>query len=56
MDNIKERVLAFNLATEVGDDELQQVAGGTAKYTYKGTHYYTNKKGVEDREKDDQWD
>jgi hypothetical protein len=56
MTDSKQRVLAYNLAVEINTDTLKDIAGGTTFYTHGYTHYYTSKKGVEDKESDDYWD
>ncbi|WP_419419199.1 bacteriocin [Legionella sp. D16C41] len=50
------RVLAFNLATEISHEELQNVTGGATKYTQQLTHYFTNKHGSYDVETDMDFD
>ncbi|KTC86667.1 hypothetical protein [Legionella brunensis] len=56
MENIKERVLAYGLSTEISESDLHDVTGGAGKLTHYVTHYYTAKKAGGDRERDDDWD
>lgn len=56
MENNNERVLAFNLATEVTEEQMQQTAGGAAMVTYQRTNFGTNKHGASDAEFDTDWD
>lgn len=55
MENKKERVLAYGLATEIVEQEMQEVSGGS-KLTHYPTRYYTDKKPGGDVERDDDWD
>ncbi|CEK12216.1 hypothetical protein [Legionella hackeliae] len=52
----KERVLAYGLATEIIEQDMQDVSGGSSNLTHYGTRYYTNKKAGGDVEHDDAWD
>ncbi|WED42954.1 hypothetical protein [Legionella cardiaca] len=56
MENKNERVLAYGLATEIAEQDLQEVSGGRSTYTHHGTKYYTSKKPGGDVEHDDDWD
>ena len=55
--NNHERVLAFNLATEISEEELKKTAGGSSPgLTYQRTRYNTNKHGTFDTDSDSDWD
>lgn len=56
MENNSSRVLAYGLAQQVSEEDLQAVSGGANTYTYHGTDYYTNKRTGGDKEHDEIWD
>ncbi|ASQ44609.1 hypothetical protein [Legionella clemsonensis] len=56
MEKSKERVLAYGLATEIAEQDMQSVSGGSSNLTHYSTKYYTSKKAGGDVEFDDDWD